>query len=750
MARNSSTSIMAMVSSNSRAIAWALAVLTVLCSRFYSVDGQPAIGLSPALLPLLSPAAASSPFVHLNGTTILSILDVNVSNQCSENSGKFLNEILKMFNSSSSGIQEWALKMVDASAKIPTGILEGNLKWLGSFSECLKINNEGLFSGQYCTATLTNQSSELATLFPKSSPLSKLLACNCVTVGICWPSSCNESEIQQLINAANLPLSIQSGSCQVETPKNFDASTVAVIVIYCFFTMILLIGTFVDVFMAHKKCGSEELRKPGVLRHILTSFSIIKNGKKLLSTKTGGESLTCIHGMRLLSFFWVVLGHTYDYASMMPIKNPLDITKAVDSVAFNVIINGTYSVDTFLFLSGFLITYLGLKQMRKSGGKLNIFMYYFHRYWRLTPLYAMVIAFIAGPYYLLGSGPQWPMMLNAQQNCRDYWWRNLLYINNLWDTAHICIDVSWYISIDMQFYLIMPIVLFSLYKIPLLGYVIISLLFIITTVTPALYIHYHNIPGYPGREIIFNGNSPAAIDYQSNVYIKSYCRMGPYLVGICLAYFLYKRDLRVKLSWWKNVIGWILAAGLGLILIYGTYGYFDGEKVMSNALNSVYGALSRPAWGLCVGWVVFVCVTGNGGFVNTILSWRGMIPLGRLTYGGYLIHLSILFLLFGTQEVAYYFQEYLVVVIYCGFLVIIMGVSFLFSIAFESPMLELEKVLFSRHTKRNKSRTSRRSSDHNRQKTSEPMEEIGEVSPKEIDHAQNASYQNEAYIGDQG
>ena len=50
--------------------------------------------------------------------------------------------------------------MVDAIGKPPSGILGGNLKWLGSFDECVDvraaINQSGKITypwkGQYCTA----------------------------------------------------------------------------------------------------------------------------------------------------------------------------------------------------------------------------------------------------------------------------------------------------------------------------------------------------------------------------------------------------------------------------------------------------------------------------------------------------------------------------------------------------------------------------------------------------------------------
>jgi len=50
----------------------------------------------------------------------------------------------------------------------------------------------------------------------------------------------------------------------------------------------------------------------------------------------------------------------------------------------------TYSVDQFLFLSGFLVTYLFLKTAETHAvGLKTWFLFYFHRIWRLTPPYML-------------------------------------------------------------------------------------------------------------------------------------------------------------------------------------------------------------------------------------------------------------------------------------------------------------------------------------------------------------------------
>ena len=49
---------------------------------------------------------------------------------------------------------------------------------------------------------------------------------------------------------------------------------------------------------------------------------------------------------------------------------------------FQAIVNATFAVDTFFFLSGLLVFYTGYQQMLISGGKFNVVKFYLHRYLR--------------------------------------------------------------------------------------------------------------------------------------------------------------------------------------------------------------------------------------------------------------------------------------------------------------------------------------------------------------------------------
>ena len=58
----------------------------------------------------------------------------------------------------------------------------------------------------------------------------------------------------------------------------------------------------------------------GLALRVLHCFSLVSNGRKLLSTKTASSNnnLGCLHGIRFLSATWVVMGHTWYQATFQP------------------------------------------------------------------------------------------------------------------------------------------------------------------------------------------------------------------------------------------------------------------------------------------------------------------------------------------------------------------------------------------------------------------------------------------------
>jgi peptidoglycan/LPS O-acetylase OafA/YrhL len=114
---------------------------------------------------------------------------------------------------------------------------------------------------------------------------------------------------------------------------------------------------------------------------------------------------------------------------------------------------------------------------------------------------------------------------------------------------------------------------------------------------------------------------------------------------------------------------------------------------LSRSILVAYEALSRPFWGVVVGWILFLCSTNQGGIVNSILSWPIWAPLARLNYSAYLIHFMVILVTLLNQTIPTYVQPHMLVNIFISnlffsYLAAIVGVIF-----FETPFLVLEKKL---------------------------------------------------------
>jgi peptidoglycan/LPS O-acetylase OafA/YrhL len=100
------------------------------------------------------------------------------------------------------------------------------------------------------------------------------------------------------------------------------------------------------------------------------------------------------------------------------------------------VINASTAVDSFFLLSGLLVTYMVLKELKKSKGRLRpdpasfFGMYYLLRYIRLTPAFAVGIGLVATLVRHFGSGPLWGNMIENADLCQVDWWKYMIYAFN--------------------------------------------------------------------------------------------------------------------------------------------------------------------------------------------------------------------------------------------------------------------------------------------------------------------------------
>lgn len=107
--------------------------------------------------------------------------------------------------------------------------------------------------------------------------------------------------------------------------------------------------------------------------------------------------------------------------------------------------------------------------------------------------------------------------------------------------------------------------------------------------------------------------------------------------------------------------------------------------------SALYSALSRPLWALATGWMIFACVTKQGGPVAALLGARCFVPLSRLTYPAFLIHPIVMAVFYGSRQEN--FSHYLMLYLTLGHIVITYVLAFILSALFELPILSAERAI---------------------------------------------------------
>ncbi|KAK7462654.1 hypothetical protein BaRGS_00038305 [Batillaria attramentaria] len=274
--------------------------------------------------------------------------------------------------------EEWAMKILDAYGKPGPGIQQQRLHWLGSYDECRAVrspsistpsgNHTSPWGGQYCLASLS--------LYPVN--------------GV--PGLSEAAVILALIG-------VEDVQCR---PREIKLSTGAQIVLALLALLAIVVGgaTVYDVYVTN-----------------FIRFTDTRRGQG--HGQGSREELTCLHGIRVLSILWIMLGHTHFYATQVP-------------------------------------------KLENRRGFLNFLRYYLHRLWRLTPVYMLWLAIAATLSPHFGDGPLWPEE-GVAESCHTTWWTNMLYINNFVRTDKLCLPWTWYLANDVQFYAVAPIFVFFLH-----------------------------------------------------------------------------------------------------------------------------------------------------------------------------------------------------------------------------------------------------------------------------------------------
>ncbi|EFA05306.2 nose resistant to fluoxetine protein 6 [Tribolium castaneum] len=562
-------------------------------------------------------------------------------------------------------------------------------------------------------------------------------------IGLCMPYVCTDSDIKVIMeetSKASTKVTVKVEAVRSHHNR-FNIWQDRTFIILCgvtsFVVVCLIIGTSYDFYLEHEEkrkklmsisqthlkldmsmpdtktkngvytvnnnneeteAGLKTEAKPRTLRDIVKlivketvlAFSLRANIRTICDQSVSSDTIPVIHGLKSISMAWVILGHTCIIA--FKYSDNMEYRKVVQrEFFFQTISNGAFSVDTFFFTSGLLVSFLYFRTNAKGklapitighngfiSGITHFFGLILYRFARLTApyLFTLGVVEVIMKWFNYNSIFEPPTMDHV--NCPNYWWRNVLYINTLFPVEEMCMLWSWYLSDDTQFYIVGAVMLIlaaSHFK----SGACLLLIFMVSSWITTGYIAYSNshMPGSDDPLALFD-----------KIYDKPWTRLGPYLIGMCVGWFLFKKNCQLTMSKLAVVSGWTAAIACLLSLVYGLY-----EANLSPLAGAAYSALSHSAWALGLAWIVVACSTGYGGFANSVLSSTILYPFSRITYCAYLLHPVVIRVMTMSMDSPLHLGSLVMIIIFLGQVVASYVLSFFVSLAFEAPVVSMLRIM---------------------------------------------------------
>lgn len=367
-------------------------------------------------------------------------------------------------------------------------------------------------------------------------------------------------------------------------------------------------------------------RLPARMAALLRCWSVSTNFSALY--RQDNSTFHLINGLRFFSFAWILAFHTVLIFALLFDKSHFFTLADAASPALWWIWNADKAVDLFFIVSGFLIGLILLREKEKRGD-INLGRFYFRRYLRLTPIYA-VIALL----YWLGNGS------NAHTL-----WANLLYLNNFLPMDQTAMRWTWTLAVEEQFYLLLPLLLLFMGSTAASFWTWMGGLFLLSfLIRAAVIVWFPELQLHPWRALLEAPEiSPI---YYEKLYDNLATRYGPFVLGVMTAYaYLHHRH---GLNNWclQHATAAKLLNALALVLFFFFlfYPLHRTDQGQSGIFLMLYMVMHHNLFALAVGWFLLRrCLSSEKPSpMVRLLAWRGWQPFSQLTYSMYLIHLLLL------------------------------------------------------------------------------------------------------------
>lgn len=624
-------------------------------------------------------------------------LNAKMSRQCAFKLLKFVHGLRNF--------EPWTLRMIDASGKYPTGLFQGSLSDLGAYDQCIETVIRDEYGGekvraQYCNvyiklgkdmSFLEHVDDALRLSHRRTPTFSRFQnddIVHGVKIGLCIVHECKPEDIEAIAGVLITgDTKVTVTDCATNIPPEISTTQAAIIGVLGVIAFLMAASTAIDIYLNNTR--GDEPR--GTALTALSSFSVVANSKMLVRVTDDKQSdaykLRFLHGMRFFSIGWVVLGHSYSTFNFTNMSRLVNALHYGDNILFCFIMAGYLSVDTFLFLAGYLLTYNLLRE--RSNAVFGTIIAIIRRYIRGTvPIAFCIMCTFLAP--LMFKGPTTPTLYeHFYKEIRTQYWALLLQIRNFTGKLHIGMyGHLWYMSTDFQLFVISVIVIQFFKKKIWTTIIVFGSLSLIACSISAWQVS-NTI--YTPFVLPMADNFTVMTGTLNKFYTHPSYHGVAFFFGAMTQLFLYRYP-SVKISKMLQAGMWLMSAACGLTSILIMYDWNRGEHPPEWAKLS-FAFSERLLWSVWLSWLTFACSTGRGGFIAKWLSWSAFVPFSRLSFGVYLLHVPYYYIRLNVTRERIFFSHYSMVTQYFGALVASYLLSYILFIACEAPTGRIEKLL---------------------------------------------------------
>lgn len=176
-------------------------------------------------------------------------------------------------------------------------------------------------------------------------------------------------------------------------------------------------------------------------------------------------------------------------------------------------------------------------------------------------------------------------------------------------------------------------------------------------------------------------------------YMPTHARAIPWLIGIALGYLLYqtKNDTRLHISEnWENAI-WLIAIIVMSLIIFGPYEMHKAFHQVNKLEDATYLALSNLGWSLAIGWIILYSCKYPNGIINKFLSHGLWLPVARLSFSIYMVHLYLQYMLIASTKTNLHFSDVEMLHSFTGDVGFAFVIALVWYLMYEIPFCHLAK-----------------------------------------------------------